>query len=40
VIDPVKLLAYRILDPIKAEPKPAAKADLPSDLTPQIAEGA
>ena len=26
VTDPVKLLAYRILDPIKAGPQPAAKA--------------
>jgi H+-transporting ATPase len=36
----VKLLAYRIFDPVKAEPKPEAKAETPSDLTPQIAKRA
>jgi H+-transporting ATPase len=35
--DRVKLLAYRIFDPVKAEPKPEAKAKTTSDLTPQIA---
>ena len=40
VTDPVKLLAYRVLDPVKGGPKPAAKTDSPSDLTPQIAERA
>jgi H+-transporting ATPase len=40
VNDRVKLLAYRILDPVKAEPKPEAKAETPSDLTPQIAKRA
>lgn len=34
--DPVKLLAYRILDPAKAESKAEAKAKTPSDLKPQI----
>jgi H+-transporting ATPase len=38
--DRVKLLAYRIFDPVKAEPKPEAKADTLSDLTPQIAKRA
>jgi len=38
--DRVKLLAYRILDPVEAEPKPEAKAETPSDLTPQIAKRA
>ena len=38
--DRVKLLAYRIFDPVKAEPKPEAKAETPSDLTPQIAKRA
>jgi H+-transporting ATPase len=36
----VKLLAYRILDPVKAEPKPETKAETPADLTPQIAKRA
>ena len=40
VNDRVKLLAYRIFDPVKAEPKPEAKAETPSDLTPQIAKRA
>jgi H+-transporting ATPase len=40
VNDRVKLLAYRILDSVKAEPKPEAKAKTPSDLTPQIAKRA
>jgi hypothetical protein len=30
----VKLLAYRIFDPVKAEPECEAKAKTPSDLTP------
>jgi H+-transporting ATPase len=38
--DRVKLLAYRIFDPVKAEPKPKVKAETPSDLTPQIAKRA
>lgn len=38
VNDRVKLLAYKIFDPVKAEPKP--KANTPSDLTPQIANRA
>ena len=38
--DRVKLLAYRIFDPVKAEPEPEAKAKTPSDLTPQIAKRA
>ena len=45
--DFVKLLAYRIFDPVKAEPKseakepqPEAKARTPSDLTSQIAKRA
>jgi len=38
--DRVKLLAYRIFDPAKAEPKPDAKAETPSDLTAQIAKRA
>jgi H+-transporting ATPase len=38
VTDPVKLLAYRILDPVKAGTKPGSKdEDRPGDLTPQIA---
>jgi H+-transporting ATPase len=45
VNDRIKLLAYRIFDPVKAEveakptvePKPEAKAKTTSDLTPQIA---
>ena len=44
VNDRVKLLAYRIFDPVKpeakAEPKPEATAETPSDLTPQIAQRA
>ena len=40
VNDRVKLLAYRIFDPAKAEPKPDAKAETPSDLTAQIAKRA
>jgi H+-transporting ATPase len=48
VNDRVKLLAYRILDPVKAEPKPETKAEpkpetkaeTPADLTPQIAKRA
>ena len=44
VNDRVKLLAYRILDPVKSEPKPKAKATAdaktPSDLTAQIAKRA
>ena len=46
--DRVKLLAYRIFDPVKAEPKPGTtaepkpetKAETPADLTPQIADRA
>jgi H+-transporting ATPase len=38
VTDPVKLLAYRILDPIKAAPKPEAKAETPSQFATQQAE--
>jgi H+-transporting ATPase len=38
--DRVKLLAYRIFDPVKAEPKLEAKAETPSDLTPKIAKRA
>ena len=40
VTDPVKLLAYRILDPVKAEPQSKANGEGPSDLTPQIAKRA
>jgi H+-transporting ATPase len=46
VNDRVKLLAYKIFDPVKAEPKPDAKAESKpeaktlSDLTPQIAKRA
>jgi H+-transporting ATPase len=40
VNDRVKLLAYRIFDPVKAEPQPKAKVEAPSDLTPQIAKRA
>jgi H+-transporting ATPase len=48
VNDRVKLLAYRIFDPVTAEPKPETKADpktetkaeTPADLTPQIAKRA
>jgi H+-transporting ATPase len=38
--DRVKLLAYRIFDPAKAEPKLETKAETPSDLTQQIAKRA
>ena len=38
VSDRVKLLAYRIFEPVKAVAKPEAKT--PSDLTPQIAKRA
>jgi H+-transporting ATPase len=38
VSDRVKLLAYRILDPVKADPKPETKSKTPPDLTPQIAK--
>ncbi len=38
--DRVKLLAYRIFDPAKAESKSEANAETPSDLTPQIAKRA
>jgi H+-transporting ATPase len=37
VNDRIKLLAYRIFDPVKAEGRPAAAAGTPADLTPQIA---
>ena len=37
VNDRVKLLAYRFIDPVKAEPK---KTDTLSDMTPQIAKRA
>ena len=40
VNDRVKLLAYRIFDPIKAEPLPDAKPEVPIDLTPEIAKRA
>ena len=40
VTDPVKLLAYRILDPVKAGLKPAAETRIPSNLTPKIAKRA
>ena len=40
VNDRVKLLAYRILDPIKVVSQPETKAETPSDLTPQIAKQA
>ena len=40
VNDRVKLLAYRIFDPVKAEPKPETKPETPSDLTPQITKRA
>ena len=40
VNDRVKLLAYRIFDPVKAEPQPKAKDEAPSDLTPRIAKRA
>jgi H+-transporting ATPase len=36
VSDPVKLLAYRILDSAKAEPKPKSAAKAPLAATPQI----
>ena len=38
VTDPVKLLAYRILGPVKAGLKPAAETRIPSNLTPKIAK--
>ena len=38
--DPVKLLAYRILDPVKAETKPESRVETSTDLTPQIAKRA
>ena len=38
--DRVKLLAYRIFDPVKPSPPPKAKSAAPADLTPQIAERA
>ena len=37
VIDRVKLVAYRVLDPAKAVPPLRAKSGAPSDLAPQIA---
>jgi H+-transporting ATPase len=37
VSDRVKLLAYRIFDPVKTATQPEANAATPSDLTPQIA---
>lgn len=40
VTDPVKLLAYRILDPVKADPKPEARSGAPSDPISQIAQRA
>jgi H+-transporting ATPase len=38
--DPVKLLVYRILDPVKAGLKPAAETRIRSNLTPKIAKRA
>jgi H+-transporting ATPase len=38
VTDRVKLLAYRIFDPVKAEPQPGAKAKTPSDTPPRTAK--
>ena len=38
VTDRVKLLAYRILDLVKAGVEPAAGTRIPSDLTPKIAK--
>ena len=40
VTDPVKLLAYRILDPVKAGLEPAAGTRIPSNLMPKIAKRA
>ena len=40
VNDRVKLLAYRILDPVKAVLQPEPKGETPSDLTPRIAKRA
>jgi H+-transporting ATPase len=37
VNDRIKLLAYRIFEPVKAKDKPAVKPGTPADLTPQIA---
>ena len=38
VTDPVKLLAYRILDPVRAAPKPDATIKIPSQLATQPAK--
>ena len=40
VNDRLKLLAYRIFDPAKADLTPETKTDVPTDLTPQIAKRA
>ena len=40
VNDRVKLLAYRIFDPVRAAPEPEAKAGIPSASTPQVAKPA
>jgi H+-transporting ATPase len=40
VSDRIKLLAYRIFDPIRAVPQAEVKATIPSDLTTQIARQA
>ncbi len=40
VNDRVKLLAYRFIDPVKAEPKHETKTKSSSDVTPQIAKRA
>ena len=40
VNDRVKLLAYRIFDPVRAAPEPEAKAEIPSASTPQVAKPA
>ena len=42
ITDPMKLLAYRILDPVNAlhHPEAKAKTRAPADLTPQIAKRA
>ncbi len=40
VTDPLKLLAYRILDPVKAGPGSPINAEAPTDLRPQIAKRA